>query len=111
MLGETKKKRKPVSEGRHDGGDQECILKVMKTTPKQNVTKLIMPLGLAIARKSVVEGRFYMLSLPFFFSFGLNISLCPCLYIVYTYASTTPPLRYEAVFITVAQCIIFLACK
>ena len=29
----------------------------------------------------------------FFFSFSLNISLCPRLYIVYTYASTNPPLR------------------
>lgn len=82
MLGETKKKRKPCSEGAHDGGAQVCILKVMKTTPKQNVTGLIMLSGLA--RKSVAEvrARFYMLSLSF--SFGLNMSLSACLYIVYT---------------------------
>lgn len=108
MLGGTKKKQKPVSEGRYDGGDRACILKVMKTTPKQNVTKLIMPSGLAIARKSVVEGQFYMLSLPFFL-----------LVLIFRYALTSisyirTHLRpflyeaYEAVFITVAQCIIFL---
>jgi hypothetical protein len=97
MLGETKKKRKPVSEGRYDGGDQACILKVMKITPKQNVTGLIMPLGLAIARKSVVEGlslwtRFYMLSLPFFFLLVL-IFCCVLAFISYIRTSTTPPLR------------------
>ena len=71
MLGETKKKRKPVSEGRYDGGVQVYILKAMKITPKQNVTRLIISSGLAIARKSVVEvyscgPDFICFSLPFF---------------------------------------------
>jgi len=100
MLGETKKKRKPFSEGRHDGGAQVYILKVMKITPKQNVTGLIISSGLAIARKYVVEGlslwtRFLCCHCLFFLLFPLVLIFrcVTCLYIVYTYASTNPFLR------------------
>jgi hypothetical protein len=55
MLGETEKKRKRYSEGTHDGDDHAlvCILKAMKTTPRPNITGLIMRLGLV--KKSVAE--------------------------------------------------------
>jgi len=107
LLGETKKKQKQFSEGTYDGHGQVCILKDMKIIPKQNVTGLIMPSGLA--RKSVVE-YLCVVTLPSSFFFGLIISLCACLYIVYTYASITslPYEAYEAVFITLAWCIIFV---
>ena len=92
MLGETKKKRMPFSEGTHDGGAQVCTLKVMKITHKQNVTGLIMLSGLVIKPVVEVRARFYMLSMPFFPVWSLYL-LSACLYIVYTYASTNPPLR------------------
>lgn len=109
MLGETKKKRMPFSEGTHDGGAQVCTLKVMKITHKQNVTGLIMLSGLVIKPVVEVRARFYMLSMPFFFPFGLYIC-CLLAFISYirTHLRILPYEAYEYVFITVARCIISL---
>jgi hypothetical protein len=53
MLGETRKKPKHYNEGRHDGDGLVCILKVMKTTPRQIVTDIDM--RCVVVKKSVAE--------------------------------------------------------
>lgn len=110
MPGETEKKQRRNSGAPRDGDDHlpVCILKVMKITPRPNITGIIMRLG--FVKKFVAEEICTHLSYAgprSDFCFCFHHALC-CVSAVTSYICTFNDASYNVVFITVASmyCII-----